>query len=329
MIISSSDFKLAEKKIIAAQNILLVTHNQPDGDGLSCLCAMNDWLMFLHKKITLYCHNKPSANFTFLPGVEKITFFDEKIGVPFADTFYLFDLILIFDCGSLSRTTLDQQLLSRKPNQFVIDFDHHPQLDQYADLTLRDASAAATTEIVYDFFITNGVELTKTRSICLMTGLVTDTANFFYPTASEKTVAIASDLISHGASLPSIHDRTFRNKTISGLKLWGLVMSRLTVNPAYNIAVSVLLEDEVKSLAVEQEELEGISGFLSNLKNVDAILLLREDGLGNIRGSLRTSRAHVDVSRLARALGGGGHAKASGFTLPGKIELINDTWRIV
>jgi phosphoesterase RecJ-like protein len=75
--------------------------------------------------------------------------------------------------------------------------------------------------------------------------------------------------------------------------------------------------------------LEGISNFLGNLEEAKAVLLLREQKDGTIRGSLRSSHPTVDVSLLARRLGGGGHAKASGFTIEGKMEKIEKGWKIV
>jgi len=78
-----------------------------------------------------------------------------------------------------------------------------------------------------------------------------------------------------------------------------------------------------------EEDMEGISGFLSNLDNVNGVLLLREQPDGNLKGSLRTYNPQVDVSLLARLLGGGGHAKASGFTVEGKLEKTSTGWKIV
>ena len=53
-----------------------------------------------------------------------------------------------------------------------------------------------------------------------------------------------------------------------------------------------------------------------------------EDGRGNIKGSFRTQREDIDLSALAGMFGGGGHRKAAGFTIPGKIER-EVCWKIV
>ena len=72
-----------------------------------------------------------------------------------------------------------------------------------------------------------------------------------------------------------------------------------------------------------------IAGFLSTLSEVQAVMLLREEKEGRIKGSLRTSRPDVDISTLAQQLGGGGHPKASGFVIDGHINKTADGWEIV
>ena len=77
------------------------------------------------------------------------------------------------------------------------------------------------------------------------------------------------------------------------------------------------------------EELEGISGLLSNLHGVNGLMLLREEFPGKIKGSLRTANHNVDISKLAVKLGGGGHPKASGFAIDGHIKRTKDGWKVI
>ncbi|MDD5072156.1 MAG: DHHA1 domain-containing protein, partial [Patescibacteria group bacterium] len=65
------------------------------------------------------------------------------------------------------------------------------------------------------------------------------------------------------------------------------------------------------------------------LDEVNGLLVLRQMPEGIIKGSLRTSKANVDISKLARALGGGGHAKAAGFTVEGSLEKTEKGWKMV
>jgi len=124
------------------------------------------------------------------------------------------------------------------------------------------------------------------------------------------------------------------------MKLWGVTMENLCINEDYNLAYSVITKDDIDNLLKlgSTEDIEryltydvygDIAGFLSTLSNVQAIMLLREEKEGRIKGSLRTSRADVDISGLAQQLGGGGHAKASGFMIDGHIVKTENGWEIV
>ena len=111
------------------------------------------------------------------------------------------------------------------------------------------------------------------------------------------------------------------------MKAWGIALARLKINSKYNFGYTIL---EAKDIPAEitEEELEGMAGFLSNLNGVNAIMLLREMPDGKIKGSLRATKPDLDVARLAQVLGGGGHAKAAGFTVDGKLEKTKTGWKI-
>jgi len=154
-----------------------------------------------------------------------------------------------------------------------------------------------------------------------------DTGNFLYPSTSPQTINIASEMLTAGARLPQIIENTWRNKSLVSIKTWGRAMSNLQINKKYNFALTVL---SVKDLPAEvtEEDLEGMAGFLSNLDRINGLLLLRELPGGKIKGSLRTAKPNIDVSRLAQILGGGGHAKAAGFTIEGRIKKTEKGWGI-
>ncbi|MBU4455278.1 bifunctional oligoribonuclease/PAP phosphatase NrnA [Patescibacteria group bacterium] len=309
-------------QIKISKNILLVTHDAPDGDALASACLMIELMESLAKPHIAYCYDEPPRQFNFLPHIEKIIS-DKNFN--FAE----FDLIIALDCGGINRTKLADEISGRAKNQSIIDIDHHPKLDDYADLELRDPRAAATTEVLYNFLKANRIKINKNIANCVLTGILTDTANFLYPSTSQQTVEIASEMLVKGAKMPQIMENTWRNKSLNSMKLWGKAMSRLKINSEYNFASSILTLEEIAESGADEEELEGIAGFISNLDNVNGIIFLREQPNGVIKGSLRTSRRDIDVSLLARQLNGGGHAKASGFKIEGRLEETRSGWKII
>ena len=314
--------RIAYKKLKKAKKVFLVIHEKPDGDAISSVCAMIDLLEDLEIEYYAYCFSEIPNNFCFLPHTEKIN--NQK-----PDDFSIYDLIIPLDCGSMSRTTLIDEISGRGKNQKVIEFDHHLKVDSYSDIEIREIRAASTTEIIYDFFKKNKIKINKTKATCILTGISTDTGNFLYPSTSEKTIRISSEMMVRGARLPNIIDSTWRNKSISGMKLWGIAINNLEINKKYNFATTVVTREDIRNTGASEEDIEGISGFLSNLDNVAGLLMLREDDDGMIKGSFRTAREDVDVAQIARVLGGGGHTKAAGFKIKGRIVRENDGWRIV
>ncbi|MDD4900667.1 MAG: DHH family phosphoesterase [Patescibacteria group bacterium] len=312
-------FTRAYNLIKAAANTLVVIHANPDGDAIASACLMAEILTLLNKKFSLYCQDQAHAQFDFLPHLEKFTASQERFD---------FDLIIVLDCGNLKRTGLAQKIANRLPGQQVLEIDHHPKIDDYANLEIRDAAAAATAEILYYFLKANKIKITKNLANCVLTGIMTDTGNFLYPSTSPQTINIASEMLTKGARLPQIMENTWRNKSLASMKAWGKAMSNLEISKKYNFAFTVLRATDMPE-DITEEDMEGVSGFLSNLEKTNGLLLLREVPGNKIKGSLRTSRPKVDMARLAQILGGGGHARAAGFTIDGKLEKTASGWRVV
>jgi phosphoesterase RecJ-like protein len=59
---------------------------------------------------------------------------------------------------------------------------------------------------------------------------------------------------------------------------------------------------------------EDVANSIRSLATVEVAIFLKEREEGDIKVSLR-SQEYVDVSSIAIAFGGGGHTRASGFTV--------------
>ncbi len=326
---TTNKYKTAFDEFKKAKDILLITHERPDVDALSSLGAMIELAEQMDKKYTAFCYNEPTQNYTWLAHVEKITSDKNKI----INQFVKFDLIMVLDCGSLDRTKLSEVISQRKPNQFVIEFDHHPKIHDYTDLEIRITEAVSTSEILYYFFKTNKIKINKNLANFILYGILDDTDNFLHPSTREKTIDIASEMLRQGAQFPKIVKNKWQNKSLSAMKLWGKALNNLQINRKYNLAFSVLPLDVTDKDGHNEEDFDGISNFLSSLHDVNAIMLLREEknpetGSVQIKGSLRSSHPTADISKLAETLGGGGHPKAAGFTIDGSIKKTHHGWEI-
>jgi len=192
-----------------------------------------------------------------------------------------------------------------------------------------ETDAASTTDILFRIFNHNRFRINKEIATCLLTGIITDTGSFSNLATTPQSISNASELLINGARAKDIINNALTKQSIGVLKLWGRAFSRLIKNSHTNIAITVVTLKDFKECGVENESAEGIANFLNNLNGAKAILVLKEQSDGTIKGSLRTTQDNIDVSKLARVLGGGGHKKAAGFTIKGKIEETKGGWKIV
>ena len=156
----------------------------------------------------------------------------------------------------------------------------------------------------------------------LLTGLITDTDNFSNGATNQECLKIASELIHRGANFNMIKAWFLKNKSITTLKLWGIALSRLNKHEKHDIVHTHITRDDLTESGANEEETDGIANFLNNVGEGRAAILLKETSDGKIKGSLRTTKDDLDVGAIAKALGGGGHKKASGFTMDGTIESV-------
>ncbi len=326
----SEKYQLAYQFIRTARRLLLVGHTDPDADALAAIAAVLETLVPFGAEAYAFADKKPTDVFSFIPH-------EERVNVTPPSDLRDFDVILILDCGSIKRTALAERLeklltLPAESRPFIIDFDHHQPNKSYADLEIRLPDKASTTEIIYEFLKINGVEINKTAAECILIGLMTDTGHFLYPNSSRAVLKIASEMLLKGASLVKVISPTVHNKSFGALKLWGRVLEDTQLNPDTGLAVVVLKEKDLATEKVEGEEdaasLGGeLASFLASLNGVKVALVLREEE-GQVKGSLRTNDKALDVIKIAQIFGGGGHKKAAGFSLPGRLEKTPTGWKV-
>jgi phosphoesterase RecJ-like protein len=315
----------AYQEILAAHNVLIVSHLHPDVDALSSIGIMIELIEGLGKNYLAYAQEKDEFIFDFLPQAERI-----HAKLPLGFSFNDYDLVIVLDCGAVSRTGLAEALVNRHKKKIkVIEFDHHPPVDHFADIEIRLPNLSSTTEVLYHFLKINNIVINKNISNLLLSGILTDTGNFLYPSTSEQTVNIAAEMLEQGAQLPKIFQHTIQNKNLASMKLWGLALKNLRINPQYNLAISVITKEEISEIGLDEANNDifgDIVAFLSNLGGVKGVILFREESTGRIKANLRTADPEIDISRLAAIFGGGGHPKASGFLVSGKIIKKDNSW---
>lgn len=311
------------QKVSSSKSILLVTHPNPDGDALGSILAFSHFLNKNNYYHLAFCQTPPAETFAFLTGIERILT-DPNI---FQES--KFDTIIILDSGDLEYSGIKFYLQELTHAPLLLNIDHHPTNNHFGQINLVETDAASTTDILYRFFDHNRIRIDKNMATCLLTGIITDTGSFSNLATTPQALKDASELLISGARAKEIINYAFTNQSLNMLKLWGRAFSRLTKNEQTNVVTTVITQKDFKECGVNGESAEGIANFLNNLNGAKAVLVLKEQTDGTIKGSLRTTQDNIDVSKLARLLGGGGHKKAAGFTIKGKIKETKEGWKII
>jgi phosphoesterase RecJ-like protein len=304
--------KQIDSRLKKAEKILLVAHQNPDGDCLGSATALIEYLGCLNKQTALFCGSPIPKRYQFLPHVRFDTL-DKRV---FSE--WEAEVILILDSGDLKYAGIAEELIDHPA--VIINIDHHPTNTKYGHINLIHPAAASTTEIIYRYFKINNARINRDMATALLTGLISDTDNFSNPATSESALTVAGELLRLGANTTLIHNWLTKNKTVNILKLWGTVLSRLETVEEIDMAYTYITNEDTGKYKVGDAELEGISNFLNRMDGPKISLLIKETPDGKIKGSFRTSSDDVDVAAIAKKMGGGGHKKAAGFTADGTID---------
>lgn len=307
------------QNVCTADRILLVAHKKPDGDTLGSSSSVLNWLLREGKDVTVFCADVPPEGFRYIDNIHHYT----NDPVVFERTY---DLVVVFDSGDLRYCGVADHFPKLTPGYFLVNIDHHVTNEQFGHLNLVFTDASSTAEVVHRIYEANNIFVDPKMATSLLTGLLTDTGNFSNAATTSGSMDAAGKMFAAGARHTDIAKHLMNNKTVDSLKIWGLVLSRLHHNTKLDIVSTYILKDDLGSQSADVAE--GISNFLNAVTGqTDTIMVLRELPTGDVKGSFRS--ATRDVSKLAKLLSGGGHKKAAGFTVKGRIEVTKEGPRIV
>lgn len=310
------EFQKIKKIIKTSKKILIVSHRDPDGDSLGSMLALKIALQNFGKEVVAISSEPIPIQFNFLPNVWQLKQKEDNSS---------FDLIFCLDYGSPERIDLPLTFpegkvrgLPHPPNK-IITIDHHLSENQIGQIKLIEPQASSTCEILYGLFENFGWSITKGMAVCLLTGIITDTASFRNPTTSPHTLTVAGQLLSQVGSLSKII-KYASNYDFETIRLWGQILNKIEVDKKIGLIVAALSYQDSQKINVREQDLAGFANFLNLIKEAKVSLILLEKQPRKIKGSLRSKS--LDVASLAEKLGGGGHRLAAGFETEGKIEKV-------
>jgi phosphoesterase RecJ-like protein len=308
---STRDRVLAELR--GAGKLIVVTHENPDGDALGSLIAMQQTLAALGKE----CVTFVDAGEFPLPHEYRFLPLTGLVNEPPED---LDEHTIVFlDCGNLERNPAEA---FQRPGMHILNIDHHHDNTHFGTVNLVAPEASCTAEIVWDLMSGLGVKPTPTIAEALYVGLITDTGRFMYENTGPRAHRMAAELIEAGVDVHEIYRRVYEGISYGKLALLARGLSKVERYDDGRLTVTALSAADYAESGAEESYSEGVIDHLRAVEGTAVAALIRarladgdEDGQPAQRKvSLRASDSSVDVSLIARAQGGGGHRQAAGFT---------------
>src|SRR5215216_2075470 len=304
---SEQDKVIAEMRDV--HKFLLTTHENPDGDVLGSLLAMHWILEQLGKDSLMYM----SPDEFPLPWEYRNWTFDARLaGTPPDDVAER--TIVFLDCGNIDRMPVD---FLQAEGLHILNIDHHHDNTRFGTVNLVDPHASCTAEIVWHLAKELGAEITPRIADALYTGLVTDTGKFMYENTTPEAHRMAAELLEAGVEPHAVYRRLYEDLPFRRLLLLQRALASIERHDGGAITISHLVKDDYEQTGAQETGSEGVVDHLRAVEGTAVAVLVREllsddrDGMRKV--SLRATDNRVDVSRIAREFGGGGHPQAAGF----------------
>lgn len=316
----AQDAVAASELLMSAERVLCVCHRGPDGDAIGSVIGIGLLIekYIVGSKVSLHCVDAAPDVFHFLHGVHRIQ--------P-APVLRKGDVIIVVDSAEPKLTELHQT----HPQLFdgtypVINIDHHPTNTRFGKMNIIDPTAASTCEIIVQMADLLSWEITPEIATALLTGVYTDTGGLLHSNTTADVYRTVARLLRAGARHQLVMTAVFRTAKLSTLKLWGRVLEKISISEEGG-AISAVTQADFRATGAEYAELTGAIDYVNAVPGMRFSMVLSERD-GKVKGSIRTLRDDVDVSAMASKFQGGGHKKAAGFALTGKLKP-EVRWKVV
>jgi phosphoesterase RecJ-like protein len=299
-----------------ATKLLVTTHENPDGDALGSLLAFDEMMRALGKDTIMFMS---ATNFP-LPHEYQHLPLDTVVNEPPPD---MEERTAVFlDCGNIDRMPVD---FLQREGQHILNIDHHHDNTRFGTVNLVVGDASCTAEILWELARELGVEITRSMAEALYIALITDTGRFMYENTGARAHLMAADLIDAGVDVAAVYRRLYQDLPFPRLQLLARALAGVRRYDNGRLTVAHLGRADFGETGALESDSEGVVDHLRSVEGTAVAVLIRDlvDREGR-KVSLRSTDGTVDVSVIARSLGGGGHRQAAGATTDLPLEQLID-----
>ena len=296
------DLSVIRDTLLAAREpVVILSHPFPDGDSIGSTFGIGGILAAAGVQVEPVLPDLPAV-YEFLAAGFKVHRPPVNLDGKTA---------LVLDCGTVSRLKETGQSLENALR--VINIDHHLHNEYFGDLNYVDSSAAAVGEIIHRLFQDYPQYYNRQIAQALFTALVTDTGRFSYSNTTAQVFQTAAVLVERGACPDITYEHLYLNRTLTYYEFLVQALSLIELHFSRQVALLPLNYGLLNRHDLQDWELEEINDYPRSLAGIKVSIVLREVELGIVKASLRSRE--LDVAKIARSLGGGGHRNAAGITL--------------
>lgn len=299
------------KAINEGQSFLITSHVRLDGDALGSELALYLMLRDLGKKAVVYNQDSTPEHYRFLPASQNIV---HELGAV-----KQYEAAFILDCSELSR--IGDQTEKFGKIKKLINIDHHVSNGGFCEIKLIDAQASSTGELI--FRLMKGMGITMTKDICtnLYAAILTDTGGFRYSNTHKDALRAAGELVEKGADPQWISENIYESDPPAKLKLLAKTLETLSLDMKMKAGSLVVTREMLQEAGASIDYTDGFVDIPRAVQGIEISVLYTQMASNGFKLSLR-SKGQVNVEKLAKKFGGGGHVNAAACRIEGDIESI-------
>lgn len=299
------NYKDCAKLLLTHEDILIVTHKNPDGDTAASAAALCSAMRRGGRRAWVFPNLQMSR---------KLMRFCEKY---FAPPDYRPKYVVAVDVA-------DAKLLCEGfEGKVDLCIDHHPSNKHYAGQSFVHHERASCAEIVMEIIKTMNADLTKEEATLLYIGLATDTGCFQYGNTDAAAFRAAAELVRAGAENVEINTLFFRKVSEARLKLESMIYDSIRLYRGGTIAVATVTLEMLRESGAAEDDLDDLAALAGRCETSVVNITVREKEDGTCRVSVR-SLEEVNSCAICAVFGGGGHAQAAGCTVEGSPEHVRE-----
>jgi len=290
------------------QKFICTSHARPDGDAVGSALACCQILRSMGKQANVVLSDGVPGIYRPLPFADSVLHGVEQ--APDAEA------AIILECDGIARTKL-----TGLDKHYLINIDHHDTARPFGHVNWIDPNACATAEMIFRLARQAGVKISPEVATCLYTAVLTDTGSFCFTGTTERTFALAQELVRCGADPVKIAHSVYFSTQLSKMRLLGEALC--TLHKDGSLAWMNVTHRTMELCDSQEEDCEGLVNYALAIEGVEVALFFREQVDGRFRVSLR-SKGAVNVAKVAEAFGGGGHSCASGCAIEGPLSVATE-----